>query len=449
MYFLVGYHSLYLSYHKQSFMKLNTLILGLVFLQVSIEAQTTYFPPNFSIEWEIEDPSNFGWCDDGLEKMNVFHEESNTKAFIILKNGKIVLESYYDEHEVTTPWYWASAGKSLTANLIGIAQSEGLIDIENSTRNYLGEGWTSCTNDQEEQITVRNQLTMTTGLDYLVADQNCTDPSCLLYLNEPDEEWFYHNAPYTLLAQVIANASDQSYTSYTNERLANKLGFLGLWSDTGSNQLFFSTARGMARFGLYMMADGEWNGEQIFQDEEYFQSMINTSQSINESYGYLWWLNGKDSYRLPGTTLTFQGSIVPDAPDDMYAAIGKNGQICMVVPSQDLVIIRMGNNPDGSLVPMGYLRDLWNQYEHLNCSNSTEESVLPSVNVWPRLTSNYLHFKSNLPIEKVDIVDRTGRIVMSVGHIDVLDIGALRNGLYFVRIRIGNQSITKRIMKVD
>jgi CubicO group peptidase (beta-lactamase class C family) len=296
---------------------------------------------------------------------------------------------------------------------------------------------------------VRNQLTMTTGLDYLVADQNCTDPSCLLYLNEPDEEWFYHNAPYTLLAQVIANASDQSYTSYTNERLANKLGFLGLWSDTGSNQLFFSTARGMARFGLYMMADGEWNGEQIFQDEEYFQSMINTSQSINESYGYLWWLNGKDSYRLPGTTLTFQGSIVPDAPDDMYAAIGKNGQICMVVPSQDLVIIRMGNNPDGSLVPMGYLRDLWNQYEHLNCSNSTEESVLPSVNVWPRLTSNYLHFKSNLPIEKVDIVDRTGRIVMSVGHIDVLDIGALRNGLYFVRIRIGNQSITKRIMKVD
>jgi CubicO group peptidase (beta-lactamase class C family) len=430
-------------------MKLHALIPLFILIQVSVIAQSIYFPPNFSTEWETEDPSNFGWCDNGIEDMNVFHAESNTKAFIVLKNGKIAIESYYDDHEATTPWYWASAGKSLTANLIGIAQSEGIININNSTRSYLGDGWTNCSDEQEDQITVRHQLTMTTGLDYLVGDQNCIDPACLLYLNEPGEEWYYHNAPYTLLAQVISNASDQSYTSYTNERLANKLGFLGLWSDTGSNQLFLSTARGMARFGLYMMTEGEWNGEQIFEDEEYFQSMINTSQSINESYGYLLWLNGKNSYRLPGSTLTFQGSIVPDAPDDMYAAIGKNGQICMIVPSQDLVIVRMGNNPDASLVPVVYLRDLWNQYEKLNCSNSTVQFVKPTVNVWPRLTSNNLHFKSDMLIDGVDIIDRTGRIVMSVGNVDVLDIGALRKGLYFARVRIGNQSITKRIMKVD
>ncbi|MFT4534585.1 MAG: CubicO group peptidase (beta-lactamase class C family) [Saprospiraceae bacterium] len=430
-------------------MKFVSPILVFIFFQVSMVAQTTYFPPNFSTDWETEEPSSFGWCDNGVEKMKVFHEESNTKAFIILKSGKIAIEFYYDDHEATTPWYWASAGKSLTANLIGIAQTEGLIDIENASSSYLGEEWTSCTEDQESQITVRHHLTMTTGLDYGASDQNCTDPSCLIFLNEPGDEWYYHNAPYTLLSQVISNASGQTYTSYTNERLTNKLGFLGLWSEAEGNQVFFSTARGMARFGLYMLSNGEWNGEQIFSDEVYFQSMTNTSQSINEAYGYLWWLNGKDSYRLPGTTLTFNGSLVSDAPDDMYAAIGKNGQICMVVPSQDLVIIRMGNNPDASLVPITYLRDLWSQYEQLSCSNSAEQSATPSVTVWPRLTSSYLHFKSDLSIERVDIINRRGRIVMSVADVDVLDIGLLQNGIYFVRIIVNNHAITKRIMKVD
>lgn len=449
MHFLVGYLSFDLSCYKHSFMKYNTLFLVLLFLPIAIEAQSTYFPPGFSTDWETEDPSSYGWCNVGIEKMNVFHSDSNTKAFIILKNGKIVIESYYDEHEVTIPWYWASAGKSLTANLIGIAQSEGLIGIETPTSSYLGDGWTSCIDDEESQIKVRHQLTMTTGLDYMVANQNCIDPACLLYLNEPDGEWYYHNAPCTLLSQVISNVSGQTYTSYTNEKLANKLGFLGLWSETEGSQLFFSTARGMARFGLYMMGNGEWNGEQIFEDKAYFQSMINSSQSINKAYGYLWWLNGKKSYRLPGTTLTFNGSLVPDAPDDMYAAIGKNGQICMIVPSQDLVIVRMGNNPDASLVPIVYLKDLWSQYEQLNCSNSTERSAMPIVNVWPRLTSDYLHFNSDIPIRRIDIVDRTGRVVMSVGDVDVLDLGSLRDGLYFTRIFIGNQLITKRIMKVE
>lgn len=430
-------------------MKGTVSILIFSLIQMSLAAQSTYFPPNFSEIWETEDASNLGWCDTSIEKMNTFHGESNTKAFIILKNGKIAFESYYNDHEVTTPWYWASAGKSLTANLVGIAQSEGLIDINNPTSDYLGDGWTVCSDAQESQITVRHQLIMTTGLDYTLSVQDCTKPSCLQFLNEPDEEWFYHNAPYTLLTEVISNVSGQAYTTYTNERLANKLGFIGFWLDIGENRVFNSTARGMARFGLYMLANGEWNGTQIFEDDSYFQNMINPSQSINESYGYLWWLNGQESYRLPGTTLTFDGSLVPDAPDDMYAALGKNGQICMIVPSQDLVIIRMGDNPDASLVPLVYLKDLWSQYEELNCTNSIRKNDLAEVKVWPRLTSNYLHFTSETTIDRIDILDQTGRIVISVGGVDVLDVGILQNGIYFARIFVGSQSITKRIMKVD
>lgn len=79
--------------------------------------------------------------------------------------------------------------------------------------------------------------------------------------------------------------------------------------------------------------------------------MINTSQSINPSYGYLWWLNGKSSFMIPQSQIQFPGSINKSAPDDMFSALGKNGQFLNIIPSQKMVWIRMGDNPDNALVP--------------------------------------------------------------------------------------------------
>lgn len=429
-------------------MKSVLAIVMCVVASLQLSGQSYYYPPNFSFEWETVSNSELGWCDDEIEEMKAFHAETNTNAFIILKNGQMAMEMYFDDHEVTTPWYWASAGKTLTATLVGVAQTEGLIDINKPTSTYLGDGWTSCTPDQESEITVRHQLTMTTGLDYLTLDQNCTEPECLVYLNAPEEDWYYHNAPYTLLTNVIVNASEQEYTEYTNERLASKIGFIGFWLESGDNHIFYSTARGMARFGLLMLSNGDWDGEVVLDDKSYLQKSINASQSINESYGYLWWLNGKESYRLPGSTFTFDGAMFPDAPDDLYAAIGKNGQICIVVPSQDLVIVRMGDNPDGSLVPLAYVKDVWSQYAKLDCSSSIDEQIVLDVRVWPRVTSNYLHFSSGADLDRIDVLDRSGRIVMSVGDADRLDVSRLTSGIYFAHMISESQSITKRFFKV-
>jgi hypothetical protein len=87
--------------------------------------------------------------------------------------------------------------------------------------------------------------------------------------------------------------------------------------------------------------------------------MINTSQQLNLSYGYLWWLNGKPSFMSPGSQLVIPAAITPNAPADMYAAMGKNGQYINVVPSQRLVVLRMGDNPDNSLVPYTYQNQIW------------------------------------------------------------------------------------------
>ena len=69
-------------------------------------------------------------------------------------------------------------------------------------------------------------------------------------------------------------------------------------------------------------------------DTNYFNQMLHTSQMLNESHGYLWWLNGKSSSMLPGSQFVFNGDITPNAPDDLVSALGKNGQIINVVPSE-------------------------------------------------------------------------------------------------------------------
>lgn len=95
---------------------------------------------------------------------------------------------------------------------------------------------------------------------------------------------------------------------------------------------------------------------------------------------YLWWLNGKNSYMLPQLQFTFPGSAVPNAPADMVAAIGKNGQLINVVPSQNLVVIRMGNSPDNSLVPTTLNNDIWQYLNDLNCQPlATQTFASPTI----------------------------------------------------------------------
>ena len=114
----------------------------------------------------------------------------------------------------------------------------------------------------------------------------------------------------------------------------------------------------MARYGLLLLNKGKWDETQIVP-EAYFNLMTTPSQNINLSYGYLTWLNGKDSYRIPQSQITFPGSLSPDAPTDMFAAMGKNGQLINVVRSMNIVVVRMGDDPDTGLVPFLFQNDLW------------------------------------------------------------------------------------------
>lgn len=324
-----------------------------------------YFPPSGST-WEKVTPASLGWDESKIPDLKAFLSASNSRALIVLKDGKIVIEEYLGKQLVNTAldftetsnWYWASAGKTLTSATVGIAESQGKINLDAKSSTYLGEGWTSLSLAQENKITVRHQLTMTTGLDDGVANRDCTDPACLIYKADPATRWAYHNAPYTLLDGVITNATGKTLNTYVSEQILTKVGMDGQYIKTGDNNVFYSTPRSMARFGLLLLNKGKWDQTPVIP-EAYVNLMTTSSQNLNPSYGYLTWLNGKSSYIIPNSQFVFSGSVSPNAPADMFAAMGKNGQIVNIVPSKNIVVIRMGDVPDTSLVPFLFQDDLW------------------------------------------------------------------------------------------
>ncbi|MEX0290471.1 MAG: serine hydrolase domain-containing protein, partial [Flavobacteriaceae bacterium] len=262
-------------------------------------------------------------------------------------------------------WYWASAGKTLTAFTVGIAQEKNLVDIDNRTSLYLGEGWTSAPLEKEEMITVRNQLTMTSGLEDTAFD--CVTPDCLQYLTDAGTRWAYHNGPYTLLQNVVSEAVNTSWSAFFNTHLRNKIGMSGFWASTnGANSVYFSNARSMARFGLLNLNEGVWDEETILSDTDFINRMVNTSQDLNKAYGYLWWLNGKESYMAPAVQATFNGELIPNAPDDTFSGLGKNDQKLYVIPSKGLVIVRLGEDTGESLLgPSSFDNELWEKINAL------------------------------------------------------------------------------------
>ena len=361
------------------------LILAILISSTSVYSQSDlYFPPMDSDDWESLSLEELAWCSDAVQPLYDMLEEEQTKAFLVLKDGKIVIEKYFDQFTKDSLWVWNSAGKTLTAFLVGVAQEEGLLTLESATSDYLGAGWTSLSPDLENEIKVIHQLTMTSGLDYTVADAFCTDPACLEYLNPPGSHWYYHNAPYSLLRNVLESATDRNLNLYTFQKLTNKIGMNGLWVPLGFNNIFVSNARSMARFGLLMLNNGDWENESLLNDKAYMAQLTQTSQSLNPAYGYLWWLNGKDSFKIPGSDIVFSGPIVPEAPPSMYSALGANGQILSVIPDENIIIVRMGNANNDALVAITLINDIAAHLNELWCeTNGIEEAQKTEFNVFP------------------------------------------------------------------
>ena len=431
---------------------MNRCYAVILFASTALPAATQdiYFPPVVGSAWETVDPAALGWCTEEIPALLDFLGANNTKAFIVLKDGRIAIEQYYGTFTQDSSWYWASAGKSLTAFMVGKAQEQGFLDIDEPSNTFLGTGWTSCTPAQEDAITIRHQLTMTTGLDDGVPDLDCTDPACLQYLADPGTRWSYHNAPYTMLDGVIAEATGQTLNGYVYSTLGQTTGMLGLYLPVGSNNVFFSTARSMARFGLIALNQGNWNGTQIL-NTTYFNEMVSPSQALNDSYGYLWWLNGQSSFMAPGSQIVFPGELMPNEPDDAYNALGKNGQFINVVPSEGIVLIRMGNIPDDDFpVPVLFNNDIWAYMSEILCTPTSARDVEDDgISVFPTITSDRLQVRTNgQPVGGIEIISCDGSKFAATLQDAGIDVSRLAEGAYTLRLLLTNGTVAAERFQV-
>jgi CubicO group peptidase (beta-lactamase class C family) len=426
--------------------------IGLTSFLQTTKAQNLYFPPLISTaNWDTISPSSLGWCLNEIDTLYDYLQQQDTKGFIVLKDGKIVLEKYFGTFTKDSLWYWASAGKTITSFLVGKAQEENYLSITDTSSTYLGAGWTNCTTTQEDKIKIRNQLTMTSGLDDGVPDNHCTIDTCLNYLADAGTRLAYHNAPYTLLESVLTTATGTPINTYTQTKLKTKTGMTGAWAYVDYDNVFFSKVRSMARFGLLIQNNCIWNTDTLLYDTTYVQQMTNTSQSLNQSYGYLWWLNGKSSYMVPTSQIVFPGSYAPAAPSDMFAGLGKNGQIVSVSKSLGLVLVRMGNQATSGEVPTQLCNSIWEKLNSVMCNaTSINETIsnTKTISIFPNPANTEINI--DLPSNgsaQIEISNAMGQVIIKDQNKNKIDISNLTNGLYFISVKQGQQSYTQKLIK--
>jgi CubicO group peptidase (beta-lactamase class C family) len=318
-----------------------------------------YFP-SADGTWDTVDPASVGWDPDALAAALDLAGRRLSTGVVMLQGGRILAERYWDGATAESAQDVFSAQKSFTSVLIGIAQQEGRLNIDDSITRWVGAKWSRAEPEEESQVLIRHLLTMTSGLD-----------SQLRYQEPAGNSWYYNTQAYHVLQPVLEKATGSTLQSYSEHVLFGPLGMTSAAWMSESDRARTDSARGdrvsleitprdMARFGLLVLAGGWWAGTSIIDDPAYLRASLSPSQDYNPSYGLLWWLNGEPSHELPGDDpQPVEGPIIPSAPFDLVAALGTNDQKIYVVPSLDLVITRQGGPAGPSDLTVSSFDSVW------------------------------------------------------------------------------------------
>jgi len=322
---------------------------------------TTRLPDAATMDWPMGDvlPERLPEGADGAKIDEALdaafrNPESLTAAFVVVYKGQIVGERYAqgaDMHMQLESW---SMGKSLTATLVGLLMNEGLFGLDDPAPvpAWREEG------DPRGAITIRNLMNMSSGLRFTAP----RDPDYTPEMGYPDHMYIYTGAvdafehsisrplqfppgtegryrnsdPLTLgyLVERAVTERGESYFTFPQRALFDRIGIRKqvLEPDPYGNFLLtgydYGTARNWARLGLLYLRDGVWMGERLLP-EGFVDFVATPAPAWKEPvYGGLFWINGTGDYALPR---------------DAFYMAGAGGQTTFIVPSHDLVIVRMGH----------------------------------------------------------------------------------------------------------
>ncbi|WP_222720706.1 serine hydrolase domain-containing protein [Actinomadura sp. HBU206391] len=315
----------------------------------------------FDSAWEQVAPDAVGLDAAELERLAAVAERGQSTCLVVVRDGKLAGEWYFQGTDQDTGRNVYSVTKSVASTLVGIAQDDGDLRIGDRASKWITE-WKGT---PSEAVTVRDLLSNDSGREWstdtdyrrlLGARDRTAFAIGLKQARPPGEVWAYNNSAVQTLQRILQKATGQDVAAFARQRLFEPLGMSRstLTTDRAGNaQLFMgmqSTCRDMARFGLLMLNNGRWDGRQIVSADWVKEATGRSSTKLNAAYGHLWWLNRRGPLGEPlaatgrsgAGRVTKTGRLVPGGPDRMYWALGFGNQLIQVDPGSGTVVVRVG-----------------------------------------------------------------------------------------------------------
>lgn len=275
---------------------------------------------------------------------SAFVEENKTRAVLVIYKNQIIAEKYAEGFDKNSKQQGWSMTKSITATMYGVLQSQGKLNV---TDKAPVDVWK---NDERSQITLNNLLQMNSGLEWTEDYFSISDATKMLFMSKdmgskqaeksltgkPNESWYYSSGTTNLLSKILRlyYPNHQAYLNAWYSDLVDKIGMCSMVIEADQvgtyvgSSYCWATPRDWAKLGLLYLHNGNWNGTQVF-DESWVKYATTPTNSSNGNYGAQIWLNvGGVEYR--------------DAPEEVFSFHGFSGQRVFIIPSKDLVIVRMG-----------------------------------------------------------------------------------------------------------
>ena len=272
------------------------------------------------------------------------------RAIVVVDHGRIVAERYAPEFSATTPLLGWSMTKSVIAGLVGLLVKDGRLALDQPAA-IDGGG--------RERIRIADLLAMSSGLEFNEGYGVVSDVTRMLYL-QPDmagfarahplahpagEFWSYSSGTANILSRIVQDASGRG-AAYPGEKLFKPLGMTTATMEAdedgtlvGSSYMY-ATARDWARYGQFLVQDGVWQGQEMLP-RGYVAMMASPVAASGGQYGHgMVWLWASDAV---------SPSKNPDAafgiPADTFWMEGHDGQSTAIIPSRQLVVVRLGLTP--------------------------------------------------------------------------------------------------------
>ena len=346
----------------------NIKTKSLILLQIlfsNLHADVAVFPEQ---EWESKAPDSVEIESEKVEYLfDLAFQDQATQSAVLIKNGYIIKERYsesFDQESYGTSW---SMAKSFYAALIGISIDRGEINsLDDKVSDYV-----DYYNDERSEITIRQILNMTSGLDFPKNEHESMffRHDQIAYVKDvgveklPEQVFEYNNVNSMIVGEILKNATGISAEILLEDRIFKPIGIdkFTLWKDGSGNPMTYCcidmSARDYSRFGLLFSRKGKWHNEQIISENyvnetftPYWGQTPNWWTDENRGYSLHWWISKYDD----------------DAK--IFNASGKFGQYIFVDHENDIIFTRITKyHPmPGSQQNWGFLKyidvdnvDLW------------------------------------------------------------------------------------------